>query len=85
MYYVEITQEDCYGTRYVHRFDTRNQVNWLKAAQAMPLSGYAPEKLRRLIVWDLSLPRRSGSEPVRIVDLSFPDCWASAPAPGTLN
>ena len=82
MYFVEITQEDCYGTRYVHRFDTPNQVNWLKAAKAVPLSGYAPEKLRRLIVWDLSLPRRSSFEPVRIVDQSFPNCWSNQ---GTLN
>jgi len=72
-YKVEITYERRDGKRNVLELKGI-YVPTLAVAELFRTSGDT-ERVRRLVAWDLSLPRRSSFEPVRIVDQSFPDCW----------
>jgi len=77
MYRVEFTYETAKGQRDIFTAEFAEQQNWLELAQKLLLDLYVDERVRRVIVWDLSLPSRSTYEPVRVVDQSFPDCWAN--------
>ena len=72
-YQAEFTYERKDGSRSILKVQSPHPIS-AATAEYFRMPGRT-EQVRRMIVWDLSLPRRSSFEPVRIVDKSFPDCW----------